>query len=146
MNEWGQSHHLPSPTVGELPTMGVWSALDHVTWVVAILPRHRFKSSDLRGQESSGLRNYRMPPLLTAQKSSPLLSASQSILPGSQTPCCSDPLCSMHTEPQPGHNHLGPERVHGPQAEWWLSPEASWLRFKHQSLLKPQREVIPECH
>lgn len=35
MNEWGRSHHLPSPTVGELPTMGVWSALDHVTWVVA---------------------------------------------------------------------------------------------------------------
>lgn len=67
-------------------------------------------------------------------------------LPFQGTPCYWDLLGPVDPGVPPGPSHLGPERFHSPQPEWRLSPKVSWLCLKHQGLLKPRREVIPECH
>lgn len=46
----------------------------------------------------------------------------------------------------PGPSHLGPKRFHSPQQVAYCPQKPPWLCLKHQGLLKPWREVIPECH
>lgn len=109
------------------------------------LAGRRFKSSDLR-EESNGLRNHGKHPLLTAQKSIPLLTAFESTFGAHGLSAALTYCAPPHPGVSPGHKHLGPKRDHSPQPEWRLSLEASLLCFKHQGLLKQQREVIPEYH
>lgn len=140
------SCHLSVPTVGEPPTLGVLISPRHCDLSGGNSGWSQIQIQWFKGAGVKWVENSWEVPSTDWTEIHPSVDCFRVYLRGPWTLCCSDLLCSPHPGVPPGHNHLGPERVHGLQPEWWLSPEASLLCFKHQGLSKPQREVIPEYH